>query len=272
MPEAKFREKLRRWRRDVRAAAVLAALIPVAYGVAVTFVWRPVHGVDVLLFCAGAGMALYVAVMGLAVPDRIYNWRRGADAERRTARRLASFARAGWIVEHSVAGRFADRDHIIFGPAGLFLVETKWRSGVITVEDGALVVSYPEEPDRHDARPLTRSLRARGRELEADIARTTRYRPCVRLVVVLWGEFPDGVIASDGVTFVAGPRLAAWLREQAPFPVPEWLVGPVAEAVRGLRSPVASAAEPRGRRWRWRHPMDRRTARRALPAARDDFS
>jgi hypothetical protein len=31
----------------------------------------------------------------------------------------------------------------------------------------------------------------------------------VRLVVVLWGDFPAGLEASDGVTFIAGDRLAA---------------------------------------------------------------
>jgi hypothetical protein len=38
--------------------------------------------------------------------------------------------------------------------------------------------------------------------------------PAPRAVVVVWAPFPDAVVVSGGVTYVAGPKLAGWLDDQ----------------------------------------------------------
>jgi hypothetical protein len=68
-------------------------------------------------------------------------WRRGARGERATARRLRGLQRAGWTVFHDVAlqGSRANLDHLLIGPGGVFVIDSKYYRGRIRVgRDGAL--------------------------------------------------------------------------------------------------------------------------------------
>jgi hypothetical protein len=68
-------------------------------------------------------------------------WEAGAEGERRTAAVLAELATEGWQVLHDVhwPGRpFANIDHIIVGPAGVLVIDSKNWSGRIDVRDGVL--------------------------------------------------------------------------------------------------------------------------------------
>jgi hypothetical protein len=69
-------------------------------------------------------------------PDAIV-WRRGAAGERRTARLLEPLERHGWVVLHdlSVPGSRANLDHLVIGPGGVFVIDSKqyrgWSQGVV---------------------------------------------------------------------------------------------------------------------------------------------
>ncbi len=88
-----------------------------------------------------AGPAAAVAAGGLGwllrfrVSAETAAWRRGARGERRTARRLRPLLRAGWTVLHDVAipGSRANGDHLLIGPPGVFLVDSKAWHGRITM-------------------------------------------------------------------------------------------------------------------------------------------
>jgi hypothetical protein len=88
----------------------------------------------------GAVFHVWPAVAGGAVvvvwPERAAGrWAAGAAGERRTARALEGIQRDGWTVHHDVrlAGRRWNLDHVLLGPPGVVVIETKqWRQPVRT--------------------------------------------------------------------------------------------------------------------------------------------
>jgi hypothetical protein len=68
-------------------------------------------------------------------------YERGAEGERRTAHALAALPPDEWRVFHDIAWpgrRFANIDHVVIGPPGAFVIDTKNWSGAITVHGGVL--------------------------------------------------------------------------------------------------------------------------------------
>jgi hypothetical protein len=145
-------------------------------------------------------------------PHFIAKWGEGVDGERRTARVLRA---AGWYATHDRTTGSGNVDHIAVGRHGVFLLESKNLSGVLTVKDGMLSASYGEsEVDAFTNRSLAPALRARAATLKKRVAEATRLTYFVRIVVVIWGDFPQGVVEGDGLTYVVGDRLRSWLEEQ----------------------------------------------------------
>ncbi len=68
-------------------------------------------------------------------------WRRGAEGERRTARLLAPLRHLGWTVLHDrrIPGSAANVDHLVIGPSGVWVVDSKaWRGRIKVLGDGRL--------------------------------------------------------------------------------------------------------------------------------------
>ena len=68
-------------------------------------------------------------------------WEAGAAGERATGEVLAELQTAGWFVLHDLAwpGRQkANIDHVVVGPGGIFVIDTKNWSGSVEVRDGVL--------------------------------------------------------------------------------------------------------------------------------------
>jgi hypothetical protein len=66
---------------------------------------------------------------------------RGAEGEETTARALAELPMLGWRVFHDMrwpGRRYANIDHVVVGPTGVFVIDTKAWSGEIEVRDGVL--------------------------------------------------------------------------------------------------------------------------------------
>ena len=63
-------------------------------------------------------------------------WRRGAAGERRTARLLDLLERRGWAVLHdpAVPGSRANVDHLVIGPGGVFVVDSKQYRGRLRLD------------------------------------------------------------------------------------------------------------------------------------------
>jgi hypothetical protein len=125
---------------------------------------------------------------------------------------LAPLTRSGWTIVHDVQARYGNYDHVAVGPAGVFLLETKNPGGIIELRDG-----IPHLRRRHDPDAVTRLDRIRpcalaaAANLKEDIQRRTGQRTWVQAVVVLWSDFPEGLVDDGRCIFVHGPRLHALL-------------------------------------------------------------
>lgn len=162
-------------------------------------------GVGVVAF-AGAG--LWWAVLGCATAGLVARprgdadrWRRGADGERNTALLLDALSRRRWAVMHDRAlpGSRSNIDHLVVGPTGVWLVDSKsYRGGL---------------------RAGWRSVRVAGRRLDTGPARweaevaSARLGVAVTPLVAVHGEgLPRRGRRCDGVRVVPASSLLGRVR------------------------------------------------------------
>jgi hypothetical protein len=76
-------------------------------------------------------------------------WRRGAAGERRTARLLDPLERHGWAVLHDLAvpGSRANIDHLVVGPVGVFVIDSKHYRGRLQLDGSAVAWPLSARPD-----------------------------------------------------------------------------------------------------------------------------
>ena len=159
-------------------------------------------------------------------------WRSGARGERKTARILARLERDGFVAFHDLAvpGSPANVDHLVIGPTGVFVIDSKFYRGNISVgPDGRLW---------YGARCLDRVLGTLWWEAQ-QVAEALAGRPEVRVHPVLcmhearlpWLE----ELTVDGIPVLAGSALELALRvpRQPLTPVEvAWLCAQVRARVR----------------------------------------
>jgi hypothetical protein len=143
-------------------------------------------------------------------------WRRGAIGERRTARLLGRLERDGWAVLHDLAvpASRANIDHLLIGPGGVFVVDSKRYTGRLNLAgDGSLWHG------RYPMAPVLRAVR-----YEADQAAHVLATPGVEvvpLVAVHGAQVPWGKLVVDGVPVVTARRLPELLRHLPATLAPE---------------------------------------------------
>jgi hypothetical protein len=131
-------------------------------------------------------------------------WRCGARGERRTARALRKLVRAGWTVLHDVAvpGSRANGDHLLIGPPGVFLVDSKaWHGTITQALDGSAW---------HNGYPLDQTLatvRWEAQQLAGAIGAPVLPMLCVHDTQIPWGE-----VYVDNVPVLTPSKLVALLR------------------------------------------------------------
>jgi hypothetical protein len=158
------------------------------------------------------GLAATAAGWGLRFrpsPDAVA-WRRGAAGERRTARLLSHLERHGWTVLHDLAvpGSRANLDHLVIGPGGVFVIDSKQYRGRLQLD--------PSGRLWHGRYPLAATLRAVS--FEADRAAQVLADPGVVVVVVPivavhGARVPWGKVVVQGVPVVSARRLPGMLRQ-----------------------------------------------------------
>jgi hypothetical protein len=148
-------------------------------------------------------------------------WRRGATGERRTARLLASLERRGWAVLHDLAipGTQANIDHLVIGPGGVLVVDSKRYRGRLRLDRHGMVW--------HGRQLLVSALR---RVLwaadQADEVLGMAEVQVAAVVAVHGASVPRGLLQADGVTIVPARRLPGLLQALPPILGPErvaWL-------------------------------------------------
>jgi hypothetical protein len=155
------------------------------------------------------GLAAIVAGWGLRFrpsPDAVA-WRRGAAGERRTARLLEPLDRHGWAVLHDLAvpGSRANIDHLVIGPGGVFVVDSKQYRGRLRLD--------PSGQLWHGRYPFAPTLGAV--DFEADRAAQVLTDPdvvVVPIVAVHGAQVPWGKVVTQGVPVVAARQLPRMLR------------------------------------------------------------
>jgi hypothetical protein len=148
-------------------------------------------------------------------PDAVA-WRRGAAGERRTARLLDPLERQGWAVLHDLAvpGSRANLDHLVIGPGGVFVIDSKQYRGRLQLD--------PSGQLWRGRYPLAPTLRAVS--FEADQAAQVLPDPGVvvlPVVAVHGAQVPWGKVVVQGVPVIAARRLPSMLRALPPLLGPE---------------------------------------------------
>jgi hypothetical protein len=170
---------------------------------------------------AGGGLAAtaglpHAGLLGLAVAalvgwrlrfrpsEAARSWQRGAAGERRTARLLRRRARDGFVVFHDLAApgnTRANVDHLVIGPSGVFVIDSKQWTGELRKGADGLVW--------HNHYPLDRTLAMVRWEAEA-VSRVLGTR--VHALLCVHGAHVDGSgLHAQGVAIVPASRLRAAL-------------------------------------------------------------
>ncbi|HEY5185218.1 MAG TPA: nuclease-related domain-containing protein, partial [Actinomycetes bacterium] len=213
--EQRYRDLRARWRRRVRpyvaiitvigvAGLLVAPHVPGAWGYSVAFV--------------SGGVFALVPILRNSPPQHVENWHVGAEGERWTAKELAKLD--GWTVRHDLKAKYGNVDHLVWGPGGVYLIDSKnWTGRTVDLTPGYPVTAPKLDPTSsfHDKK-VPRNLKAEARRTSDALRKQTRVTMWVQPVVAVWADLPEANIV-DGVAYVPGPQLAQWLQAR-PLTVP----------------------------------------------------
>lgn len=165
-------------------------------------------------FAAGLALAFYVLARNTP-PAWIGRYQTGAFGEERTAKALEPLLRSGWFIAHDLDRRRFNIDHVLVGPAEVFVLETKNVHGAVTIDGDVATLTRPGR-DRPDYHGPWWAKEARRHAVDANrfFRQRVKIRPWVTGVVVLWADFPQRTAEGDRVTFVHGDHLHDWLQAQ----------------------------------------------------------
>jgi hypothetical protein len=200
--------------------------------------WYVLGALHMLLICAVPGA---IALAFLA-NSRTAIWNlRGAMGESNTNEVLQSAKKqkAVWGYIESVAVTGGDIDHLVVTRAGgVLAIDSKWRNEVtadmLTSDAGAARAAARRAESilrSEHVGALKREARARHRDFGASFSVTP--------VVVIWGavrhEMPDRVMR-EGVEFVPGEKLGAWLSARSGQPVDEAVANELLDRLAAFRN------------------------------------
>lgn len=135
-------------RRRARQRASVVERLPsiLARGVMLAFVGLILTALGSTWVLAGWALIAVAVVSTLtelfAIPAHIRAWTIGAEGEVRTAKALAPLEREGYRVLHDrrLPGSRANIDHLVIGPSGVFVVETKSYAGRLRIRGRDLYI------------------------------------------------------------------------------------------------------------------------------------
>jgi hypothetical protein len=138
-------------------------------------------------------------------------WRDGARGERATARRLQRLERHGYVVLHDlqVPGSHANIDHLAVGPAGVFVIDSKYYRGALQL-GGEGMLWYGGYPL---AQQLATAVWATLRVAEA--LQLPPEVPVVPLLVIHRAPVPWGGLTVAGVQVIPPSALVDTLGREA---------------------------------------------------------
>ena len=90
---------------------------------------------------AGLVVAAFLGLEFWGTSAHIVSYGKGAEGERRTATSLERMTGYTVLHDRKIPGSRANIDHVVIGPAGVFVVETKNCSGRVTLKGDDLLVN-----------------------------------------------------------------------------------------------------------------------------------
>ena len=190
----------------------LLAIFEIAVAVTLGWLLHP----EGLTFYWGLGIGIaagMIACLSDSPPQHIERWRQGAQGEKQTAKALKPLTKSGWTLIHDLdRPRGGNIDHVLIGPGGVFVLETKNLSGICSVREGILSVRWREDPeDGYENVYLAKRTRATAAEISEVLGDAGVHRNYVQGVIVLWADFQQRSMLSGRVGWVHGKSLAGVL-------------------------------------------------------------
>jgi Nuclease-related domain len=182
-------EELARWTRGLAWRAPLVAAAGLVAGTLAAQAGRPWAGLGGLTVAVLVGWRLR-----FRPSTQARAWRRGAYGERQTARLLDRLGRDGYVVFHDLAlpDSPANLDHLVIGPSGVFVIDSKqWTGSVHQSADGLVW---------HDHYRLDRTLASIRWQAET-LGRLLGV-PVAPLVCVHGAHIQGGGLRAQGVVIV----------------------------------------------------------------------
>ena len=179
-----------------------------------------VSQVGILFFLVAVAAAMLLAWGG----RRLGNFLKGAKGEEWVAHELA-FLTSEYTVFNGLrlGGGKQNFDHIIIGPSGVFVVETKNWKGSVEFRDGKLYAGGKEP-----SRPPLKQVKAASAELVTWMdEHGCGDLPVNSVLCFLGTKLPEPVMNVNGVVICSGTCLVDVLQERFDDPVP----GPMREQV-----------------------------------------
>lgn len=215
---SRYQELRAAWLRQNRGrlAVVAVALLAIAASMtAFDRLWYGRFGVLTGLTW-GAVTTAWMALRN-SPPGFIENWQQGAWGEQFTADELAKLPEARWIAVHDIAHGGGNMDHVLAGPPGILLLDSKKYDGVVHIEGDDLVVTRDVDPSlRYRDRGRLSVIRKQAAAVSAELRERNGRGAWVEPVIVVWSTFPERVQKRNGVTVVHGRELCSWLSALPP--------------------------------------------------------
>jgi hypothetical protein len=213
--QARFRARKRAWLKRIWWIFPVVAALEIGVAVGLGALLQPRH----LAFYWGLGIGIAVTMVMVfadSPPHHVERWRQGFEGEVATAKTLRRLVADGWLVLNDIDIRYGNLDHVVVGPPGIFLLETKSLNGLLTIDHGVLSVRWREDPsDGYENRRLTPRMEALARSVSRRLERDGISDAPIQPVVVLWGNFEQRSMRSKGhVAWVHGKELVGMLRRR----------------------------------------------------------
>jgi Nuclease-related domain len=134
-----------------------------------------------------------------------FRWWLGAEGERETAAEIEKLG-TDWYCEHDLEHDRGNWDHVLVGPPGVFLLDSKRLDNTAAAGGDALRsgrLAFHGGVFRYGAKRIKVALEER----------LGARAPWVQAVVVVWGDFPQARHEEQDVIYLRGEELRSWLSE-----------------------------------------------------------
>jgi len=195
---------------QARVRGVLRAFLPLMGTLFLAGLFLGLAAPRVSLAAVGFGLLFVGALLVWNVRDGMKNvnaFFKGARGEERVALLLESLPFGYHVFHDFTCARGEAIDHVVVGPRGIFVIETKCWGGHVTYEAGALLVDGNEP-----SRPPIEQVKKSTSRLEAFLVARLSVAPrCLAVVCFASDSLDLGAVGVDGIAVCNVSELASFI-------------------------------------------------------------